>query len=132
MAHTIDPDNTDPTTGEPIYTDFVDVGPELGDVDDDEYEREVERLDDCYTHACEGTPYTIQARPGQRGEARALYAETSHGLQILGGSVHVPEDVREIQEEAWQMYCDDSASADREPMASLETAIVNRGGGPEV
>jgi hypothetical protein len=88
------------------YTEFVDVAPSLGQIDSaEEYERECQVLDDCYTDVCKGTPYTILARPGREGEASATYAETPNGMQILGFSVPVPEEVADLQREAWDRYC---------------------------
>jgi hypothetical protein len=97
-------DNTTPN-GELIYTDFVDVGPELGCAAAD-YDGECERLDQCYTEACEGTPYTIAVRPlCRRDEAPGLYAECAGDLQILGYTIPVPQAVRDICDRAWELYC---------------------------
>jgi hypothetical protein len=88
------------------YTDFVDVFPELGQMPAYKYDSECRRLDDCYTAACEGTPYTILARPGRDGEAAGIYAVTSNGLQILGHSIDVPDAIDEIMRLAWETYCE--------------------------
>jgi len=99
-----DPANLTPT-GELIYTDFVDVPELLGCDTAAEYEAECNLLDDCYTRGCRGTPYTIWARPPYGGEAAGAYAVTGNDLQILGGSIPVPEDVAEIMRAAWEEYC---------------------------
>lgn len=88
----------------PIWVDFINIGPELGEVDD--YEAECKRFDDCLTEACRGTPYSIEARPAQRGELCALHAvNPPHGLQVLGGSFKVPWEIEEIIDKACTAYC---------------------------
>jgi len=102
---TYDPENLTPS-GELIHTEFVDAGPSIGSTEtDEEYERECELLDDCYTRVCDGKPYTILARPAREGEVAGTYAETNRGLQILGCSTPVPTDVAELMRAAWELYC---------------------------
>ena len=90
------------------FTDYVDIGPALGQYEDeDEYAADVERLDDLYTDVCDGTPITIYARMPRQGEASGTYGVKTNGdLQILGYTIPLPDPVRDLMDKAWGRFCE--------------------------
>ena len=86
--------------------EVVVIGPSLGDVSDDDYEAECDRLEQHYTDLEGDTRYSVSVRPARGGEASGTYYRKSSGdLQILGYSLEVPEDLSDLSETAWQKYC---------------------------
>jgi hypothetical protein len=86
--------------------EVVVVGPSLGDVSDEDYEAECNRLEQHYTNLEGDTRYSVSVRPARGGEASGTYYRRASGdLQILGYSLEVPEDLSDLSEAAWQNYC---------------------------
>ena len=82
------------------------VGPSLGDVSDDDYAAECDRLEQCYTDLEQDTRYSVSVRPARFGEASGTYYRRASGdLQILGYSLEISEDLTDLSESAWQKYC---------------------------
>ena len=88
--------------------DIVVVSPDLSrdSMSDDEYARQCQQLEDCYTALEADTRYSVQVRPTRAGEAPGIYYRTeSGGLQILGYSLEMPEDLRDLSDAAWERFC---------------------------
>jgi len=94
--------------------DIVVVSPELNRdspmsmqlMSDTEYARQCQQLEDCYTALETDTRYSVQVRPARAGEAPGTYYRTaSGGLQILGYSLEMPEDLRNLSDAAWEKFC---------------------------
>ena len=89
-----------------IEIEVVVIGPSLGDVSDEEYVAECDRLEQCYTDLEGDTRYSVSVRPARGGEADGTYYRGASGnLQILGYSLEVPEDLHDLSEAAWQKFC---------------------------
>jgi hypothetical protein len=88
-------------------TEIVEIGPSVGEVDSEaQYEAELDRLEACYTEVEGDTRYCVTVRPARSGEASGTYYRKASGdLQILGYSIEKPEDLRELQERAWALFC---------------------------
>ena len=98
------------TVEESGSTEIVEIGPSLGDCSDDEYEAACDRLERCYTSAEGDTRYTVTVRPARVGEASGTYVRRENGnLQILGYSIEKPDDLRDLSEVAWNLFCSDNA-----------------------
>ena len=88
--------------------DIVVVSPDLNrdSMSDTEYARQCQQLEDCYTALETDTRYSVQVRPARAGEAPGTYYRTaSGGLQILGYSLEMPEDLRNLSDAAWEKFC---------------------------
>ena len=82
------------------------VGPALGELSEEEYEAECDRLESVYTEIEADTRYRVRVRPARDGEAGGTYYRKDGGdLQILGCSVSIPEDLRDLSGLAWEKYC---------------------------
>lgn len=85
---------------------IVIVSPNLGDVDDEAYDEECQRLQDCYSKIEAETRYTVYVRRARGGEAPGTYYLNPDGtLQILGYSLEEPKDLRDLSERTWEAYC---------------------------
>lgn len=78
------------------------VNPALGDCADEEYDAELQRLEDCYTECEGGTRYTVRVRRSRAGEADGTYIAG----QILGYSIPKPADLIDLDERAWALFCE--------------------------
>ena len=88
--------------------DIVVVSPELSrdSMSDAEYTRACQQLEDCYTALETDTRYSVRVRPARAGEAPGTYYRTaSGGLQIIGYSLEMPEDLDELSSAAWERFC---------------------------
>ena len=86
--------------------EIVEIGPSIGDCSDEEYQAACERLERCYSRVEGDTRYSVSVRPARAGEAGGTYYRKANGnLQILGYSLEVPEDLRELQERAFALFC---------------------------
>jgi hypothetical protein len=88
--------------------DIVEVSPSIGEVSPDEYEEQLARLERCYTEVEDETlsKYSVRVRKARQGEADGTYLLTSNGdLQIVGYSVERPDDLRALQDEAYNRFC---------------------------
>ena len=88
--------------------DIVVVSPELSrdTMSDEEYAAECQRLENCYTALETETRYSVLVRPARSGEAPGTYYRTaSGGLQILGYSLEMPDDLQDLSDAAWEKFC---------------------------
>ena len=87
--------------------DIVVVSPELSrdTMSDEEYAAECQRLENCYTALETETRYSVLVRPARSGEAPGTYYRTRSGLQILGYSLEIPEDLQDLSDAAWEKFC---------------------------
>jgi len=88
--------------------DIVVVSPELSrdSMSDEEYARQCQQLEDCYTALETDTRYSVMVRPARAGEAPGTYYRTASGnLQIVGYSLEMPEDLHDLSEAAWEKFC---------------------------
>jgi hypothetical protein len=75
----------------------------------DAYQAALDALEDGVSWV-DGNGTTIRpavvARPPQQGEAEALYEKNRDGtLQVLGFSIPVPDELRDLQNRAWDRAC---------------------------
>jgi hypothetical protein len=88
------------------FFNIVEIGPALGDCSEEEYEVECDRLQNCYTQVEGDTQYTVCVRPAYDGEVSGMYLSTPTGrLQILGYSFPKPDDLEELSERAFALFC---------------------------
>lgn len=90
-----------------MTTHIVEVEPNVGHVDSrEDYEAQLERLEACYDKVAVGTDYTFEVRTARRGEADGTYVEMANGnLQILGYSSPIPDDLEDLMDRAWNLFC---------------------------
>jgi hypothetical protein len=92
--------------------EIVEVSPEIGECTSGEYDAELARLEDCYTDREGETRYTVSVRKARDGEAPGTYLTRENGnRQILGYSIEKPEDLIELQEAAFNRFCNLDRSA---------------------
>jgi D-alanine-D-alanine ligase-like ATP-grasp enzyme len=90
--------------------DIVEIEPTLTQetINAAQYLEECNRLERCYTAAEAGSGYSVTVRPARAGEASGCYIVRANGnLQILGYSLDIPEDLQDLREAAWELYCSD-------------------------
>jgi len=88
--------------------EIVIVGPELTQdpTTPAQYRRLCDRLERCYYVLEKATQYSVSVRPTRSGEAPGTYYRKAMGdLQILGYSLEVPEDLTDLSEKAWNLFC---------------------------
>jgi hypothetical protein len=88
--------------------EIVVVGPELTQdrTTPAQYRRLCDRLERCYCVLAKDTQYSVSVRPTRAGEAPGTYYQKAIGdLQILGYSLEVPEDLTDLSEKAWNLFC---------------------------
>jgi hypothetical protein len=85
---------------------IVELGPSLGDCSDDEYAAECYRLEKCYYEVGADTQYSVCVRPVRAGEASGTYVHRIDGsLQILGYSIPKPDDLEDLSDKAFALFC---------------------------
>jgi len=88
--------------------EIVVAGPELTQdhTSPSQYRRLCDRLERCYSSLEKDTQYMVSVRPTRSGEAPGTYYRKASGdLQILGYSLEIPEDLTDLSEEAWNLFC---------------------------
>jgi hypothetical protein len=88
--------------------EIVVVGPELTQdhTTPSQYRRLCDRLERCYSALEKPTQYSVSVRPARSGEAPGTYYRKASGdLQILGYSLETPEDLTDLSDEAWNLFC---------------------------
>jgi hypothetical protein len=81
--------------------DIVEIEPTLTQetINAAQYLEECNRLERCYTAAEAGSGYSVTVRPARAGEASGCYIVRANG--------NIPEDLQDLREAAWELYCSD-------------------------